>query len=171
MSKQSVITQEMLFCGIDVSAKSLTVAVQQENQSIEQRAFANGASGHKSLKPCWPGARLDYKFRFESCSTLSKGYCEATHHTMARSFFRHWFRHNSWPSRDLSVRSNQIVNVNANTVLESEDISRFCGPRANGATIMFNAGVDWLIQHEGAVLLPRLLGNKSNETCLRSFSS
>jgi transposase len=41
--------QETLFCGIDVSAKSLTVAVQQENQSVEQRSFANSTSGHKAL--------------------------------------------------------------------------------------------------------------------------
>jgi transposase len=49
MSRQTIIMQETLFCGIDVSAKSLTVAVQQENQSVEQRPFANSTSGHKAL--------------------------------------------------------------------------------------------------------------------------
>ena len=49
MSKRPTIVGETLFCGIDVSAKSLTVAIQEKNCPLEQRTFANTASGHKSL--------------------------------------------------------------------------------------------------------------------------
>ena len=47
MSKVSRST--MVFCGIDVSAATLSVAVQQEDQPVEQRELANSASGHKAL--------------------------------------------------------------------------------------------------------------------------
>jgi len=41
---------QMLFCGIDVSAKTLAVAVQQqEDQPYQEREFANTPSGHKAL--------------------------------------------------------------------------------------------------------------------------
>jgi transposase len=49
MSKQSIQIQETLCCGIDVSAKSLTVAIQRVGQSVEQRSFANNPNGHKAL--------------------------------------------------------------------------------------------------------------------------
>lgn len=49
MSKVSKSTRTMVFCGVDVSAASLAVAVQQEDQPVEQREFANSASGHKAL--------------------------------------------------------------------------------------------------------------------------
>jgi transposase len=49
MSKLPQPEQATVFCGIDVSAQSLAVAVQQENQPIEQRELANTASGHKAL--------------------------------------------------------------------------------------------------------------------------
>jgi hypothetical protein len=49
LSKQSIIVQRTLFCGIDVSAVSLAVAVQQENQFIEERDFPNNAGGHRLL--------------------------------------------------------------------------------------------------------------------------
>lgn len=49
MSKQSSIIEGTLFCGIDVSARSLTVAIQHQSHQMEQRTFANSASGHKSL--------------------------------------------------------------------------------------------------------------------------
>jgi transposase len=48
-NKQSQTAQTMTFCGIDVSAETLAVAVQQNNQPIRQREFANSASGHKAL--------------------------------------------------------------------------------------------------------------------------
>ena len=41
MSKRSIQIQETLYCGIDVSAKNLTVAIQHVRQPIEQRSFAN----------------------------------------------------------------------------------------------------------------------------------
>ena len=49
MSKRSIAVKETLFCGVDVSAKSLTVAIQQDERPLEQRTFANSANGHKSL--------------------------------------------------------------------------------------------------------------------------
>jgi len=48
MSKAAVASQ--VYCGIDVSAARLAVAVQQRDRDgFEQREFANSASGHKAL--------------------------------------------------------------------------------------------------------------------------
>jgi hypothetical protein len=38
-----------VFCGIDVSAETLAVAVMELDQPLPQRAFAHSASGHKAL--------------------------------------------------------------------------------------------------------------------------
>ena len=38
-----------VFCGIDVSAETLAVAVIERDRPMEQRAFSNTASGHKAL--------------------------------------------------------------------------------------------------------------------------
>lgn len=37
-----------MYCGIDVSAKSLTVAIQRVHQPVEQRSFPNTTVGHKA---------------------------------------------------------------------------------------------------------------------------
>ncbi len=39
MSKRSILVQEILYCGIDVSARSLTVATQRQGQPAGQRSF------------------------------------------------------------------------------------------------------------------------------------
>ncbi|MBB5064041.1 transposase [Granulicella mallensis] len=49
MSKRSIQLQETMYCGIDVSAKSLTVAIQRVGQPVEQESFANNPIGHKAL--------------------------------------------------------------------------------------------------------------------------
>lgn len=49
MSKRSIRTQETMFCGIDVSARSLTVAIQRVGQSVQQGSFANNPKGHSAL--------------------------------------------------------------------------------------------------------------------------
>lgn len=49
MSKPSQPTPTMLFCGIDVSAATLEVAVQQQGQPFQQRSFDNSDSGHRAL--------------------------------------------------------------------------------------------------------------------------
>ena len=49
MSKRSILVQETIYCGIDVSAKSLTVAIQRVHQPVEQRRFPNASVGHKAL--------------------------------------------------------------------------------------------------------------------------
>jgi len=50
MSKRSVSPCAVLYCGIDVSAATLQVAVQPEGgHGFEQREFANSAAGHKQL--------------------------------------------------------------------------------------------------------------------------
>jgi transposase len=38
-----------MYCGIDVSAKSLTVAIQRVHQPVEQRSFPNTSVGHRVL--------------------------------------------------------------------------------------------------------------------------
>jgi transposase len=49
MSKPTRSQQEIVFCGIDVSAATLAVAVRQEDQRFEERIFDNTAGGHKAL--------------------------------------------------------------------------------------------------------------------------
>ena len=49
MSKLIQPIQAMVFCGIDVSAASLAVAVQLQDRRFEERIFDNSASGHKAL--------------------------------------------------------------------------------------------------------------------------
>ena len=49
MSKTDQPTQPTIFCGVDVSAATLNVAVQQEDHRFEERIFDNSASGHKAL--------------------------------------------------------------------------------------------------------------------------
>ena len=56
MSKRCDLTQAMVFCGVDVSAATLAVAVQREEQAMERREFANSGSGHKALI-AWLGKR------------------------------------------------------------------------------------------------------------------
>jgi transposase len=49
MSKSTNPQQTTLFCGIDVSAAMLAVAVIEPNQPLQQHEFTNRASGHKML--------------------------------------------------------------------------------------------------------------------------
>ncbi len=49
MSKPIDSLQTAVFCGIDVSAATLAVAVIEQDQPLQQREFANRASGHKAL--------------------------------------------------------------------------------------------------------------------------
>ncbi|MGI4826848.1 MAG: hypothetical protein ACRYFU_01450 [Janthinobacterium lividum] len=50
MDKLSQTLQPMVSCGVDVSAKTLTVAVQQDGKALAQHEFANSSSGHKALR-------------------------------------------------------------------------------------------------------------------------
>ena len=49
MNKPSIAPEATVFCGIDVSAETLAVAVIERDQPLQQREFANRASGHKTL--------------------------------------------------------------------------------------------------------------------------
>jgi transposase len=49
MSKSNNPQPTTVFCGIDVSAATLAVAVIEQDQPLQQREFANTASGHKAL--------------------------------------------------------------------------------------------------------------------------
>ena len=49
MHKSTPIFTTTVFCGIDVSARSLSVALIEPDRSVTQREFANSASGHKAL--------------------------------------------------------------------------------------------------------------------------
>lgn len=56
MNKLSIATKASMFCGIDVSAQALAVALIEHDQPIQQRGFANSASGHEELI-LWLGKR------------------------------------------------------------------------------------------------------------------
>jgi transposase len=49
MNKQVCVPQATVFCGVDVSAASLAVAVIEPEGSLTQREFPNTASGHEAL--------------------------------------------------------------------------------------------------------------------------
>jgi transposase len=49
MNNPSISPQATVFCGIDVRADTLAVAVIAQDQPLQQREFANRASGHKAL--------------------------------------------------------------------------------------------------------------------------
>ena len=49
MSKSTVARQTTVFCGIDVSAATLAVAVIESDQPVQQRQFPNRGSGHTAL--------------------------------------------------------------------------------------------------------------------------
>src|SRR4051812_20051557 len=49
MNKPSIARKATVFCGIDVSAETLAVAVIEQDQPVQQREFANRAGGHKAL--------------------------------------------------------------------------------------------------------------------------
>lgn len=49
VSNSTIPFQASVFCGIDVSAESLAVAVLERDRPCAQREFANSASGHKAL--------------------------------------------------------------------------------------------------------------------------
>lgn len=48
-SKPNHPSPAMVFCGVDVSAATLAVAVEREDRSFDERRFANSAAGHKAL--------------------------------------------------------------------------------------------------------------------------
>jgi len=54
MNKSISTLSSTVFCGIDVSAKSLAVSVIELDGAVSQREFANSASGHKALA-AWLG--------------------------------------------------------------------------------------------------------------------
>ena len=56
MSKSTIPQQAAVFCGIDVSAATLAVAVIEQDQPLQQREFANRVSGHEALID-WLGKR------------------------------------------------------------------------------------------------------------------
>jgi hypothetical protein len=53
MSKRSMTLKAELYCGIDVSAKSLAVAILRQDQPAEERSFQNNLIGHR-----YEGTRL-----------------------------------------------------------------------------------------------------------------
>jgi transposase len=56
MNKPVTTPSATVFCGIDVSAATLAVAVIEQDQPLQQREFANRSSGHKALIG-WLGKR------------------------------------------------------------------------------------------------------------------
>jgi len=49
MSQPSNPAQRIAFCGVDVSAATLAVALQQQDQPLQQHEFANTVAGHQAL--------------------------------------------------------------------------------------------------------------------------
>ncbi len=71
MSKRSIQIQETLYCGIDVSAKSLTMAIQRVGQPVEQRSFPNNPNGHRALIVWLRKAKLPVRVSLEATGIYS----------------------------------------------------------------------------------------------------
>ena len=71
MSKRSIHVQEIRYCGIDVSAKSLTVAILRVYQQVEQRSFPNNPIGHKALIVCLRKAKSPVRVSLEATGIYS----------------------------------------------------------------------------------------------------
>lgn len=71
MSNRSNVVEGALFCGIDVSAKSLTVAVQLKDRGTEQKTFANSGSGDKSLIAWLQKWKTQVRVSLEATGTYS----------------------------------------------------------------------------------------------------
>jgi transposase len=71
MSKLSDPLLPAVFCGIDVCAATLAVAIQQDDQALEQREFANNASGHKALIACLHKRKARARVSLEATSIYS----------------------------------------------------------------------------------------------------
>ncbi len=69
MSKRSI--QETTYCGIDVSAKSLTAAIQRVHHQVEQRSFPNTSVGHKALIVWLRKAKLPVRVSLEATGIYS----------------------------------------------------------------------------------------------------
>jgi transposase len=70
MSKLSNQEQAAVFCGIDVSAATLAVAVQQDGRAMEQRGFANSSAGHRALL-VWLGKKGRARVSLEATGIYS----------------------------------------------------------------------------------------------------
>jgi transposase len=71
MSKLSNPIEAFVFCGVDVSAAMLAVAIQQDDQPLEQREFANTGSGHKALIACLHRRRARARVSLEATGIYS----------------------------------------------------------------------------------------------------
>ena len=71
MNKPVTTPTATVFCGIDVSAATLAVAVIEQDQPLQQREFANLSSGHKALIS-WLGKRkAQVRVSMEATGTYS----------------------------------------------------------------------------------------------------
>lgn len=71
MSKRSMQVEETMYCGIDVSARSLTAAMQRLNLPVEQRSFPNTSVGHKALIVWLRKAKLPVRVSLEATGIYS----------------------------------------------------------------------------------------------------
>jgi transposase len=71
MSKQPSFAQGLVFCGIDVSAKTLAVSVLQQDQPLRQRELANTAGGHKALIAWLRKAKATVRVSLEATGVYS----------------------------------------------------------------------------------------------------
>ncbi|HZL28184.1 MAG TPA: IS110 family transposase [Acidobacteriaceae bacterium] len=72
MSKVSVVSRARVFAGVDVSAKTLAVAVQREGKDgFEQREFANSKPGRRQLIAWLRKSRAQVRVALEATGTYS----------------------------------------------------------------------------------------------------
>lgn len=106
MNKPISTLQSTIFCGIDVSAGSLAVALIEPDQPLAQREFSNSSSGHKALI-AWLGKRKAMvRISLEATGIYSLDLALALHATSCI---------------ELAVLNPKLVNQFAQTLVRSQN--------------------------------------------------
>lgn len=105
MNKSSSPAGKKVYCGIDVSAQSLAVALIEGETSVQQREFANGPSGHRELIQWLGRSRARVRVSVEATGTYSLDLALALH---------------AAPEVELAVLNPKVVNRFAQTLVRSQ---------------------------------------------------
>jgi transposase len=106
MNKPVSIAQSTVFCGIDVSAGSLAVALIEPDQPLAQREFANSGSGHKALIAWLSKRKSMVRVSLEATGIYSLDLALALH---------------AAPHIELAVLNPKLVNRFAQTLIRSQN--------------------------------------------------
>ena len=105
MHKSSKEVAKKVYCGIDVSAQTLAVALIEGESSLRQREFANGASGHRELIQWLGRGKAEVRVSLEATGSYSLDLALAL---------------DAAPGIELAVLNPKVVNRFAQTLVRSQ---------------------------------------------------